>query len=481
MLNVSSRRCGAVMLLGLIALVSGLANAQVRLTKENRPGWVDKPLPGYYIGVSHRFPDEADSRADALNNAKRQIMESMGGIIESEFIDRIIESDGQVESVDAFTDSRIKVVSRNIITVKPEKTFTEQWQEGKGRKKKILYQTYVAVFFDEAAHRAFMLQMLHETCQLGEKQLNSASELAKKGQVFLAIDQIRSAEKQLQPLTEITGMAPEDLTAIKQLNEQMFSQIAALQNAVRLEVFGDRQTTKWGSALIEPLGLSVFLQEDSTRYPIPGLPVEFVLLTGKASFNPHTQTDAQGQAFCQVQEISSPGRVELEARVSFPEGYSIARKTLRLILLPENKAIICALETNLGNPVTMSYIQNLLMQNLTRAGFGMIENNPFASFTGAQIEHLNPADIQQTATDSGADLILLAAVSSDQPNRIQDGFYFARARGVLKVYNVKKQTIVGNYLIEDKNAGNSPENAGTKAIKKVSDALVQRFTSEIGL
>jgi hypothetical protein len=57
----------------------------------------------------------------------------------------------------------------------------------------------------------------------------------------------------------------------------------------------------------------VFLQEDSTRYPIPGLPVEFVLLTGKASFNPHTQTDAQGQAFCQVQEISSPGRVELEA------------------------------------------------------------------------------------------------------------------------------------------------------------------------
>jgi hypothetical protein len=49
---------------------------------------------------------------------------------------------------------------------------------------------------------------------------------------------------------------------------------------------------------------------------------------------------------------------------------------------------------------------------------------------------------------------------------------------VLKVYNVKKQTIVGNYLIEDKNAGNSPENAGTKAIKKVSDALVQRLPAK---
>jgi hypothetical protein len=175
-------------------------------------------------------------------------MESMGGIIESEFIDRIIESDGQVESVDAFTDSRIKIVSRNIITVKPEKTFTEQWQEGKGRKKKILYQTYVAVFFDEPP-----IGLLCSRCCMKPATGREAVELRfrtrQKGPGFLAIDQIRSAEKQLQPLTEITGTAPEDLTAIKQLNEQMFSRIAALQNAVRLEVFGERQTTKWGSAL----------------------------------------------------------------------------------------------------------------------------------------------------------------------------------------------------------------------------------------
>jgi hypothetical protein len=75
----------------------------------------------------------------------------------------------------------------------------------------------------------------------------------------------------------------------------------------------------------------------------------------------------------------------------------------------------------------MSYIQTSYAKP-HQGRIRYFENNPFASFTGAQIEHLNPADIQQTATDSGADLILLAAVSSDQPNRIQDGFYFARAR-----------------------------------------------------
>ncbi|HQH56692.1 MAG TPA: hypothetical protein PLW05_09095, partial [Candidatus Marinimicrobia bacterium] len=99
----------------------------------------------------------------------------------------------------------------------------------------------------------------------------------------------------------------------------------------------------------------------------------------------------------------------------------------------------------------------------------------------SQIEQMSPTEIQQAATNSGADLILLASVASDQPNRVQDGFYFAHARGVLKVYNISQQAFVGNYLVEDKNAGNSPENAGAKAIKKVSDALIQKFSDEFGL
>ncbi len=455
--------------------------AQTRLTEGKRPSWIDQPAPGYYVGISHRFEEEADSRADALNNAKRQIIESLGGIIESEFIDRIIETDGQVEAVDAFTDSRIKVVSKNIINVKPEKIFTEQWQEGKGRNKKILYQTYVAVYFDENAHRTFMKQLLNETCQLGETQLNSAVALAKQGNVFLAVDQIKAATQHLQPLTEITGIAPTDLATIKLLNERMLNWVNVLQNGIRIEKRGDKQTTKWGAGLPEPLQVSVFWQENGQSYPIPGLPVEFKLLAGKASFDPHRQTDANGCAFCNVREINTAGKVELEALVKFPEGYQIAPTSARFTLLPDNRVIMVVNETNLGSPVNMPILGNLLLQTLTETGFYILETNPFGKLTGSQIEQISPTEIQQAAANSGADLILLAGVSSDQPNRVQDGFYFARARGVLKVYNISQQTIVGNYLVEDKNAGNSPENAGAKAIKKVSDALIQKFTDEFGL
>ncbi|MFH1213130.1 MAG: hypothetical protein V1681_03520 [Candidatus Neomarinimicrobiota bacterium] len=481
MLKVSFRLYLSIIAFGLIWSATNPAFAQTRLTKEPRPDWIDNPTPGYYIGVSHRFAEEADSRSDALNNAKRQIIESLGGIIESEFIDRIIESSGQVESQDAFTDSRIKVVSKNIVSVNPEKTFVEQWQEGKGRKKKIVCQAYVAVYFDEEAHRAFMRQLLNETCLTGETQLKSALVLATQGHIFLAIDQIKSAEQHLQPLTEITGLAPADLSAIKQLSEQMLNRVVGLQNGVRIENRGDKQTTKWGSALPQPLKIDVFWQDESGRYPIPGRPVEFTLLSGKALFNPNGQTDEHGQAFCAVKEIGTAGKVEIEARVTFPEGYQIAQNSTRFTLLPDNKVLVRAVEINLGSPVAIPALANVLLQKITSAGFSVIENNPFGALSGSQIENLNPAEIQKIAANCGADLILLASISSDQPNRVQDGFYFARARGVLKVYNLTKQTIVANYLIEDKNAGNSPENAGAKAIKKVSDALVQKLTGELGL
>ncbi|MCK9559979.1 MAG: hypothetical protein M0R44_05985, partial [Candidatus Marinimicrobia bacterium] len=252
-------------------------------------------------------------------------------------------------------------------------------------------------------------------------------------------------------------------------------------NGIRIESHDDRQSTKWGAELAEPLRVTVYWEENNQHFPIPGLPIEFKLLTGKAAFNPRSQTDASGQAVCTVREISTAGKVELEALVNFPEGYQISRNSIRFTLLPDNRAIVQVSETNLGNPVAVPVLSDLLLQKLTEVGFHILEENPFGDLTASRIENLSPDDIQKAALNSGADLILLASVVSDQPNRIQDGFYFARARGVLKVYNLSKKAVVGNYLIEDKNAGNSPENAGVKAIRRVSDALVQKFSGELGL
>jgi len=62
-------------------LLPNILFAQKRMPKEPRPSWIDKPQPGYFIGISQKLPEEADARTEALQNAKRQIIESLGSII----------------------------------------------------------------------------------------------------------------------------------------------------------------------------------------------------------------------------------------------------------------------------------------------------------------------------------------------------------------------------------------------------------------
>ena len=452
-----------------------------RVTETPRPYWVDNPTAGIYIGISHKFPDEADARADAINDAKRQIIESLGGIIESEFVDEIVESSGKITTTDAFTRSRVKVISRNIIAVKPENIFVEKWHKQSGRHSTTLYQVYVAVPFSEVKHKIFMKELVDETYNLGNKRYKESMDLAFQGRIFLAIDQLKTVKDNISPLSDITGLSPSDLKEINSLKENIKAMIEEIKTGVRIEGKGDRQSAKLGAPLEEPLKLSVFWQKGNERFPIPGLKVDFKLIEGKATFTPNSLTGEGGVAFCEVRDISSAGKIEIEADVHFPEGYDIKQNKFIYHLLSENKVIVKIIETNLEKPVGISYLENTLLQQLTDKGFTAIENDIFSKISKSQIETGEPEYIAELVNDLNADLVLLGTVSSGQVNKIQEGFFFARARGVIRVFNIEKQKVVGNFIVEDKEAGNSEENAGTKAISKVSDQLVQKLLSEMGL
>ncbi|RKY51161.1 MAG: hypothetical protein DRP89_09260 [Candidatus Neomarinimicrobiota bacterium] len=467
----------------LSILVNSCSNGyyEKRITETPRPHWVDNPRAGIYIGVSHKFPAEADARADAINDAKRQIIESLGGIIESEFVDKIVESSGKISTTDAFTSSRVKVISRNIIAVKPENIFVEKWRKQSGRHSTTLYQVYVAVPFSEIKHKKFMKELVNETYNLGDKRYKESMDLAFKGRIFLAINQLKTIKDNISPLSNITGLSPSDLKEINSLKENIKATIDEMQSGILIEGKGDHQPAKLGNPLANPLKLSVFWQKGTERFPIPGLQVDFKLIKGKAVFTPTSHTNKEGNALCEVREISSAGKIEIEADVHFPEGYDIKQNKFIYHLLSENKVIVKIIETNLGKPVGISYLENTLLQKLTDKGFTAIENDIFSKISKNLIEKAEPEYIAELVKNSDADLVLLGTVSSGQLNKIQEGFYFARARGVIRVFNIEKQKVVGNYIVEDKEAGNSEENAGTKAISKVSDQLVQKLLSEMGL
>lgn len=465
-------------LLGLLPL---MLLAQRRITKAARPEWVDKITPGMYVGVSHRFPAEADARADALASAKRQIIETLGGVIESEFVDEIVEATDEITATDAFTRSRIKVVSRNIIAVKPTKVFIEKWKQRHGLRSEILYQAFVAVPFSETQHRQFMHELVQESVSLGKDQHEQSLQLAYQGQLFNALDQLHQIVDNVSPMSDITGLSPQDLNTMQAFKEQVEAKISALRGSIRTAGQGDQQIAKLGKELEQPLTLRVFWIENQKTYPLPGLPVKFRLLEGKARFQPQSKTDRDGVAVCRVQEIASAGDITLEALVNFPNDYGIEDQTYRFHIFSDNKVAIKVLETNLDQPVTVSYLENQLLQKLTGKGFSLIEQDIFGQLSAAQALQSNPVQITEQFQDANLDLIVIGQISAGQVNQIQEGFYFSRARGILKVFDLAQQAVIGNYILEDKNAGNSPENAGSKAIRKVSDALIEKFLTDIGL
>ena len=469
-----------IFLVLVIFFLNSALLAQKRITKEPRPDWVNKVIPGMFVGVSHRHADEADARADALADAKRQIIETLGGVIESEFVDQIIEQTGEVQTNDAFTSSRIKVVSRNIISVKPDKVFVEQWKIKNGFKSRIEYQVFVAVPFSEEKHKQFMTEMVNETVTLGENRYAESLELAKKGQLIQALEQMKTVQSNVLPLTRFTGLSPQEVAKLNGFKEKLSARIQQIPAGIRIIGSGADQSAKLGLPLKKPLLLTVYWTDGDQNYPIPDLSVSFNVTRGKAVLETSQKTDRQGIAQCNVKKLASAGNVDVRATVKFPDELMVSNNQYTFTLIPDNRIMVKIIEKNLDQPVEISYLENALLEKMTTVGFTVQENNPFDQIGEDDIS-ASPEKIAEMVGDSGADLVVLGTISSGQVNKIQDGFFFARARGTLKVYNIQQKTVVGNYLAEDKNAGNSEETAGTRAIQKVSDQLINQALTEMGL
>ncbi|MBU4444682.1 hypothetical protein KJ656_06330, partial [bacterium] len=284
-----------VSILALYLMTGNFLYAQKRITREDRPKWVDKVNPGVYVGISHRFPDETDARADALADARRQIIETLGGIIESEFVDEIVESSGEITTDNAFTSSRIKVVSRNIISVKPDKVFVEKWKIREGFKSRIEYQVFVAVPFSEEKHHMFMKELVDETVNLGEKRFKESLELAQRGQILLALDQMQTVQSNVLPMTKITGLSPKDLSLLNSFKEKVQAMMEQIPASIRIEGMGGNQSAKMGLPVAEPLEMSVFWLDGDQEYPLPDLSVSFSVISGKATLDPRDKTDKHGK------------------------------------------------------------------------------------------------------------------------------------------------------------------------------------------
>lgn len=465
------------LILIVILIQCGFIFPQKKISKEKRPAWINNPSKGIFVGVSQKNENEQEARINAVKDAKRQIIQSLGVIIESEFVDRIIE---QNENVINHADSKLKIVAKNIIAVKPDKIFVEKYQEKISMlKKRTLYQVFVSVPFSNKKHQIFMNELLSETERSCNQRYQKTIRLAKQGKVFFAIEELSKIGIDLSDISQITGISPEKMSGVKNLEKDVLLSLSDMQNNIYITGKGTDQGAKYGKGLKKPLELSILWKTENKTIGIPGVDVKFSIVNGNAEINETGKTNSSGIATCNVKKVLTGENLIIKAEVEFPKNTGIAAKSYKFQLFADNKIIVKVIEKNLNKKIETSYLENKLLEQFNNLGFTALENDNLRKLTKNDIEQINVQSVKNRFGNDNADLIVLAVITTGQINKIQDGYYFARARGVIKVYDREKQEIVVNFIEETKGAGNSEENAGVKAIKKVSDLLIDKVLNEL--
>lgn len=456
--------------------------AQERVSREKRPAWIDQNYPNIYIGISDLQKSEQDARQQAVKDARRQIIESLGGMIESRFVDNIVESQGKEDYSSSFTKSRVQVVARNIIAVEPDQIYTEKWKRKTGMfQSELLYKVYVRVPFSEEKHNKFMDEIITETEKMSQTNYSKALQYCKNGQVFHGLDLLEEIKNNVEPMTKITGLKPGQQGRVTRIYQNADNQIKSIKNSINLEQFNQNQIAKFGQPLKQKLRTRVYWMEDGTKYGIPNLDVNYKTLSGKAHLNKNVKTNSQGYADCKVSKVLTAGDLRIKVRASFPSESGIDSLESVFNIKSDNRAFVQVIESNFGDNTDVNYLQNAITSRLNQAGFTFIDDANLVMGNTTNLKTISPREIKNKLGNYEVDFVILGKISSTNSNKVQDGLHFAWSEGVLKLVDLKNMEVIDIYQENGKAAGNSKAKAGQASLTTTGDKLVEKLIQGLGL
>lgn len=445
---------------------------------EKEPEWLNNPPDGIYVGISQLMASEQEARVDAIKDGKKQIIATLGGLIETEFIDHIIE--GSESPGSSFTDSKVKIVAKNILSVKAKDVFIKQIVKKEGLlKKKTFYQAYAAIEFSEAEHERFLDELIDETIQVTENRIGKVNENIDKGSVIFALSELKKIPSEYENLLEITGLSPTQIGKMKNIDQKVQSYIHEIQNNIFISSEKQKFFTKLHRPLSEVPTVFVYLEINNKKIPLKAVDVKFEAITGKIDFNSTGKTNDMGIASCKINEVCCNDKVILRATVIFPEESRIEPLIYNFYLVPDNIISIKVFENNIDETVADSYLENLLIQKFTEMEFQVVDNDFLKSINATQVDRLNAAAIARQMENSKSDFLVFGNVIVDRTNKMRETLCFAWAKAAIKIYDVQQMEIIESIILEEKGAGNSEHAAGVDAIKKASEVVTQQLTEKI--
>jgi len=144
---------------------------EIQIAGKNKPEWTYDPISRdtknlrAFVGVSHDFQMEGDARADALKDARQQIIDYMGitgkRIIREAIATSGVSSDIINPAMDKKEESEF--LSESHIKTRAKNYHIERWQRVKADYSvENYYKIYVLVLFDESDTQKYFQEVLAE-------------------------------------------------------------------------------------------------------------------------------------------------------------------------------------------------------------------------------------------------------------------------------------------------------------------------------
>jgi len=471
-----------VLLVQLLLIGSALYSAQIGeeklLTKGKPPEWLTISKDGEFVG-SVQDEDESKARNEALADARKQIIDSLGIEMSKETLREITQSGSTAEIGIQQSGAKIKTesVAKNILQVKPSQWYVERWQKTLESGVNYYYKVYVLVKFSKEQHEMFINSMIQQIEELSGQAMASAKTLDESGKKVESIVEYFNVMNAVRTLNKITGIDPAKLTAIKSMQRESMQPIREFFGQSKVSSARPNISSQPGDDLPEPLKINYMYKGK----PLSGMPVKFRFVEGAGNLTSSVITDQDGIAMISVSGVQPAKNkdtaiIEATPDVELDEtGVPVIRITIDM----SRKILIRIIEKNCGQKQPFSKLENALIQGLVKEKFKCVEPNTANSLVEdgdiGQILNGEDAIIKLIAEKGVANWILIGEVNALESSKIQEGYVFSRANASVKIIRMDNGQVIYADNMEQKSAGMDAVKAGSKAI----DSVTQKFAPKI--
>jgi len=422
---------------------------EIKISSQPLPQWINIKPRGYFVGMSGDRKEEGEARDEALKNAQRLIIESLGVKVASKAIEEVITtgSTKDVLSSDVFSQAQIEVIGKNILKVTAEEYYTEKWQRTTFQGIEYFYKSWAKVRFSEEEHQEFIKNTVNKTLSLAKDFVKEGEELIKNEKYASGIDKFVISVNSLHSIEDF-GVLPVELSGeIKKFATSLKEKILTFYSKIEIIPINEKITAIAGKGLEEPLKLKVFFKEDNKKKPIGNFPVKFKFIKGEGEIENIKTTDAQGIVLCNVYKISEKSQENvIEAMVGWSESSLIPSPRAKFIIqgmspASKTKLVVSIEERILGKKSASSKVEHKIIAKLKEKNFSIISK---------KIENVSEEEAIQLAKNYGADILIYGSAEISRITKQAERLYSTRSRVIIKIFSLKDGKTLAVFDIPDK-------------------------------